>query len=237
LLHVLRRLLELPWLVLLNWGNHFWGLWLWLGEIRRYYWLWPLMQADLYWMQAYGLKSPFTLSRRATARAELPEDLTVYGETPWTTLERIAQAAGLKAQDQVFELGCGTGRTLLFFYYWYGCQVRGYELVPEFVEIFASLNQKLAWGQDVEMHQQNWFEADLSPGSFFFLVGSCYSDQHLLQAARQLAQVRPGSTVVTVSCPLPAEDFELQSQFLAPFSWGRATVYIHRRRQHAAPEK
>lgn len=225
-MRLLRALWTIPGLILLNWANHFWNFWLWLGEIRAFYADWHLMQADLLWMLNYGLQSPFTLSRQALQTEALPDDLSVYGETPWTTLARIAEAAGLQAGDQVIELGCGTGRTLLFFYYALGCKVRGYELVPAFVARFERLHRQLKLGSDVQILQQNWFDADLSAGQFFLLVGTCYSDDSLRQALHCLEQIRPGAVVASVSYPLRSVAFKPVQILELPFSWGRGTVYL-----------
>lgn len=184
------------------------------------------MKADLFWMLEYGFKSPFELSRKATKSHNLPGDLTVYGETPWTTLEQIAQKICLSAQDVFVDLGCGTGRTLLFMHYQHGCRVRGYELIPEFVRSFQWLSHRLELGSSAEIYQESWFDADLSGGTVFFLVGSCYDDQHVLKAEQKLRRVPVGSQIVSVSYPISGKNIVLQESFEASFSWGIGTVYI-----------
>lgn len=225
----LRQIFEIPWLVLVNWANHFWNFWLWLQEIRRYYTLGPLMKADLLWMIEYGLQSPFSLSRQATETQQLPEDLTVYGETPWTSLDRICQEVGLCSEDVFVELGAGTGRNLLFIHYWFGARAIGYELVPRFVEKFNWLKHHLHLDKIVDLHLKNWFEAELS-GNIFFLVGTCYSDFHLKKAEEKLADLQAGTRIITVSYPLDENLFEPLKSFQTAFSWGQGTVYIQRKR-------
>lgn len=225
------QLLEWPWLLLLNAWNHFWNFGLYLQEIWRYYRCWPLAKADLLWMLAYGFKSPFEISRSATQQAALPEDLTVYGETPWPTLERVCEAVGLQAGHKFVELGCGTGRNLLFLHYRYGCQLEAYELVPRFVEKFQRLQRRLGL-QGIQVHAQNWLEAplDAQSGDVFYLVGTCYDDQHLDLATERLASLPAGTWVVTTSYALQGAVFEQLKQFEAPFSWGKGTVYVQRLR-------
>ncbi|MGV3523344.1 MAG: hypothetical protein ACO1RX_03930 [Candidatus Sericytochromatia bacterium] len=230
---VLRRLLEWPWLVLLNLTNHFWNLGLWLREIRRYYGHVLLCRADLLWMLEYGLQSPFALSQRAQREADLPPDLLIYGETPWPTLEQICDALMLQSDELFIDLGAGTGRNLLFVNYWYGARSRGYELVPRFVTKFRWLQQRLELTGRVEMRQANWLNcplAELSEGQAFLLVGSCYDDVHLAKATQRLAQLPEGVRLATVSYPLDDPAFEPLAEFRAPFSWGWGTVYIQRRR-------
>ncbi len=224
------RLLELPWLIGLNGFNHFWNLALYIQEVRRFY-QGPLLKADLLWMLEYGLKSPFDISREATREHDLESDLTVYGETPWTTLDSVCQAVGLKPEDHFVELGCGTGRNLLFLNYRYACQITGYELVPRFVDKFTWLKQKLGL-QRIDLRQANWLDADLQ-GDVFYLVGSCYSDLHLEQAQDKLADLPAGTRIVTVSYPLSGPAFKLVKTWSAAFSWGKGTLYYHQRSDYA----
>lgn len=221
--------LEWPWLVFLNLWNHLWNFGLWLTEIRRFYRDPALRRADRLWMVEYGLSDPFALSRKATQQADLDTDLTVYGETPWTTLERVCRALELTAEETFVELGAGTGRNLLFVCYRFQARAVGYELIPRFVEKFTWLRQRLQLTQRVEMHAQNWFDAELD-GQVLFLVGSCYSDAHLERANQKLAGLAPGTRVASVSYPLDTVCFEGLGSFRAPFSWGMGTVYLQIRR-------
>ncbi|PKL74785.1 MAG: hypothetical protein CVV27_18705 [Candidatus Melainabacteria bacterium HGW-Melainabacteria-1] len=224
-------ILEIPWLILLNLLNHFWSLWLWIGEIRRFYGNSRLLKADLLWMMEYGLRNPFSISRQATLQQGLPADLTVYGETPWTTLERICEMAGLSSDDVFVELGAGTGRNLLFIHYWYGARAIGYELIPRFVEKFTWLQHHLQLGGLAQMQAGNWFDADLEAtgATVLLLVGTCYSDEHLKTAADRLSRLPSGSRILTVSYQLEGPAFEQIGEFQAAFSWGRGTVFYQKK--------
>jgi SAM-dependent methyltransferase len=228
-LNFFSALIELPWLLLLNLWNNFYTFRIWLDEIKHYYRYPPLIQADILWMLDYAWTTPFVLSRKATQKEKLPEDLTVYGETPWTSLEIICKEVNLNAKDVFVELGCGTGRNLLFVPLMFDCKAQGYELVQRFVDKLQWLLHANQLKQTVSVFCQNWFEADLSSGSVFFLVGTCYSDSHLETANQKLLETQSGSRIVTVSWPLPDPQFELISQKELDFSWGKGTVYFQRR--------
>lgn len=223
------KLLEFPWLLLLNFWNHFYTFWHWLQEVYHYYRFPPLLKADLIWMLEYLWRTPFALSRKATQEQNLPEDLTTYGETPWTTLETICREIHLQPEDIFVELGFGTGRNLLFIPLYFHCRAIGFELIPAFVNKMPWLLHSNHLTQSVTIYAQNWLEADLSQGSVFFLVGTCYSDEHLQQATQKLREVSPGARIVTVSWPLTDSAFKLLHQKELPFSWGRGTVYFHQR--------
>ncbi len=225
----MRAILELPWLFLLNLWNHFYTLGLWLQEIQRYYRYPPLIRADLTWMLEYAWQTPFAMSRQATRQQRLAADLTVYGETPWHTLEVICREVQLAPDDVFVELGCGTCRNLLFVPLFFDCRAIGYELVEKFVAKSHWLLHINQLAQSVDVFCQNWFEADLQAGTVFFLVGTCYSDAHLSQAADKLRTLPVGVRIITVSWPLPGQGFVLEKQCLLPFSWGAGTVYFQRR--------
>ena len=209
-------------------GNALWVFWLYARDVAAFYHCRPLRQADLRLMKAYGLHSTFRLSAQATR--SMPEDqadLTVYGETPWCTLARIAEAVALQPGEHFVELGAGTGRNLLWAYYYAQAQVTGYELVPAFVERFQTVKQNTV----LPLYKKNWFEADLKAlaGDVFLLVGTCYDDRHRQQAYVCLRQLPRGKRVVTISYPLPSADFVLLRSFVSAFSWGKGTVFVHER--------
>lgn len=209
-------------------ANALWVFWLYFRDVVAFYHCQPLRQADLRLMKAYGLQSTFGLSAQATR--SMPEDqadLTVYGETPWRTLARIAEAVALQPGEHFVELGAGTGRNLLWAHYYAQARVTGYELIPAFVERFNSLKN----AQALPLYEKNWFEADLKAlaGDVFLLVGTCYDDRHRQRANICLRQLPPGKRVVTISYALPVSDFVLLCSFVAAFSWGKGTVFVHKR--------
>lgn len=180
-------------------------------------------------MRAYGLQNPFRLSAQATRQLG-PEhdDLTVYGETPWITLARMATAVQLQPGEHFVELGAGTGRNLLWMWHYARVKATGFELIPAFVERFREV---IAGETSVVMHPRNWFDVDLKAlqGDVFLLVGTCYDDAHRAQANTCLQQLPAGTRIITVSYALSARHFLLTSSFEAAFSWGKGTVFVHTR--------
>lgn len=188
-------------------------------------------------MRTYGLQNPFRLSAQATRQmGDAHADLTVYGETPWVTLARMAKAVRLQPGEHFVELGAGTGRNLLWMTYFAQVRATGFELVPAFVEHFEHFQSLCAEGlPELEappiMHPYNWFEADLQAlaGDVFLLVGTCYDGEHRQQANACLQQLPGGTRVITVSYALSSQSFMLDTSFTAPFSWGKGTVFVQTR--------
>lgn len=206
--------------------NALWGFGLYLRDVVAFYRYTPLRKADLKLMRAYGLQNPFRLSALGTqALGPDYEDLTVYGETPWCTLARIAAAVELQPGEHFVELGAGTGRNLLWAHYFAQVKASGYELIPTFVERFKSFENIPM----LQLYEQNWFDVDLKAlgGDVYLLVGTCYDDTHREQANDCLRRLPKGKRVITISYALPAHDFILQRSFIGSFSWGKGTVFIH----------
>ncbi len=212
--------------------NICWTFWLYLKEVKAYYGNATLRRLDISLMLHYGRRNPFALSASAT-RQGLDPDLTVYGETPWTTLQRILDAVAFTSEQHFVELGAGTGRNLCFVHCFYGSRVTGYELIPDFVTLFSRWQQQpfvqqLLPAEAVSLVHRNWFEVALE-GDVFLLVGTCYNARNRRQAERVLRQLAPGKKVITISYRLPASDFLLLASFAASFSWGKGTVFIQER--------
>lgn len=226
---ILWPLFEWPYLVLLNLWNHFYNFGIYLQEIIGFYRYPLLLKMDLVWMWMYALQSPFTLSGQATRLQALPADITVYGETPWITMARILEEIPMQKDDVFYELGCGTGRNLLFVHGYSGLPVVGFELVPAFVARLKKLCQHLGIETGVRVYQQNWFDADLRAGTIFFLVGTCYSDETIAKAEKALRHIQPGAWVISTSYALDVPGLKLIQTMKLPFSWGYGTVYIQQK--------
>lgn len=221
----MRELVTLPYFILLNLLNHLYNFGLYLVEIFCFYRNPRLLKYDVYWMLEYALRSPFSMSQKYTQDQALERSLTTYGETPWFTLKKIFEPH-LQAHMTVFELGAGTGRTLLFLKGYFGADVVGFELIQPFVHKFQWLKHVLKL-EGVDMRQGDWMKTDLSEGDLFLLVGTCYSDGDIVAAQQALRKVKKGAIIITTSWSLDHEVFECVSEEKCYFSWGRGTVYTH----------
>lgn len=195
---------------------------------RRYYDRPGFRTVDLALRRHYRLVSPFTISRLFNEALGLP-DLHTYGETPLTTLEQIADAAHITANDLVYELGCGSGRTVFWLRTVLGCRTVGVDWNPIFIHrAHAVLRQHPLDGIDfvrADLRQMHYQAATV-----IYFYGSCAdtpSIQALLDRFRALA---PGTRIITISYPLseydPTNRYRLLTHFPAHFNWGEGTVYV-----------
>jgi SAM-dependent methyltransferase len=196
--------------------------------IYRYYRKLSYAVVDSSLLLMYLFDNPFTVSRRYFSCRSDSEEY-IYGETPLTTLEIISKEARIHSQDLVIELGCGRGRTCFWLQKFTGCRVVGLDMVPDFILRAKRIQHKLKITH-LEFKQENFLLADLTKASVIYLYGTCLEDQTIKRLIEQLKQLAPGTRIITISYPLTdyTEEpiFEIMKRFSAPFTWGKADVYI-----------
>lgn len=175
----------------------------------------------------YFFKNPHRVSR-AFLRARGAKELCGYGETPLTTMDRIARQCRILSKDVVLELGCGTGRTLFWLRHFVRCGVIGVDYLPTFIE--RANRVKCLRGLDWTCFMQgDMFETDLSEASVIYLYGTCLQDGQIERLIEQFKKLKRGVRVISVSYPLSdySSDFRVVKQFEAQFFWGKADVYLN----------
>ena len=183
-------------------------------------WLWLKL--------CYLLDSPYAVSRRYQRRMKA-ENLYVYGETPLTSLELIAEKSAVTASDHVFELGAGSGFTSLWLHGVKGCRVTAIEQIPLFCwRLQRTIRRMKITAIDVRC--ADYCQSSLVDASIIYLYGSNLTDATITALAERLATLAPGVKIITVSYPLqpylerPA--FIVTDRFVVPFAWGEAEVFI-----------
>jgi SAM-dependent methyltransferase len=182
--------------------------------IRRYY---PksvrFALADL----ALGLCSLFfNPYRHGRKRGE------IYGETPLTTLHRIADLCHLTASDTWLELGSGRGKSCFWIAQFAGCRAIGLEKIPLFTHLARFLSSLFQIRADFQ--QGDMFEADFSAATCVYVYSTCLSDEQLSRLAQRMTSLPPGARIVTISAPLPGWPHR---PFPISFPWGQAEAYLH----------
>ncbi len=198
----------------------------WVENIRialKYYGKKAYMKADLALFSLYFFENPFSISKRFHRLRQDPE-VYVYGETPVTTFEKIAEEANIKHSDVVYELGSGRGRIAFWLSTYFQCKTVGIEEIPEFVLKANQVVEKQNI-QNLSFICGNFLEADLSPGNVFYLYGTCLDDKTIEALAKKF---KKGDKVISVSYPLTdySNRFKIIKQFPAKFTWGYGDVTV-----------
>lgn len=210
---------------------------MWVEEVRvrcKFYSQAPFKRIDKRLRAAYAWRSPFQISK-AFLMEKGAQEIHVYGETPLTTLDRIAKRCALKPTDHFFDLGCGRGRGVLFLSHRYGCAATGIDWIPAFIATAQRLN-----AEKCRFVCQEFLDADLQKATVIYLYGSCLEDAYISALVKKFKTLKEGTKVITVSYPLAdyggEGEFALLETLTLPFLWGKTDVYLQEKRsqRHSA---
>lgn len=184
---------------------------------------------DLALLWSYIGHNPYKISRRYLEGKGL-DDPHLYGETPLTALQEIAQQCGWMAADHLYELGCGRGRTCLWLSAFVGCRVTGIEQVPEFVTRAQRVKERFSI-ESLDFQQADFTKVDYQEATAIYLYGTCLDDEIIKQLIRAFSRLRKGTKIVTVSYTLNDYTnqnlFKVVKKFPVRYTWGIADVYLH----------
>ncbi|EPP37575.1 histone methylation DOT1 family protein [Chlamydia psittaci 10_743_SC13] len=174
------------------------------------------------------LKNPYAQLRRSK-QSSLLHGGNVYGETPWSVLNRISKEFGITSKDIVYDLGCGLGKTCFWFSHIIGCQVIGVDNQSAFV-CFASCLHKWLSSHPALFFQESFFEIQLEQASCVYFYGSSYSLKVLKRVLGVCKSMSSGSVVISISFPLDSlphgdEYFFTEKSCDVLFPWGKTRAY------------
>lgn len=150
-----------------------------------------------------------------------------YGETPLTTLAKIADEGGLTQEDYFIDLGCGRGRGVFFLSCYTGCKAKGIEWVPFFVDCAEKIATECSLNR-ITFSCEDISKADLKEASFIYLYGTCLEEEDINQLIHTFHKLKKGTKILTISYPLTDSSsfFILKKQFSVSFPWGKTEAYL-----------
>ncbi|NGX59736.1 MAG: hypothetical protein KR126chlam3_00893 [Chlamydiae bacterium] len=171
-------------------------------------------------LAAYRNENPYQISKQYMIRKGA-ENPYVYGETPLTTMAKIARECNLGPEDTVIEMGAGRGRAALFLAEYVGCHVIAYEWIPTFVKKMVSCKK-------LKMFAQDMFSADYSEATAIYLYGTMLEDPAIVQLIEKFPQ---NAKILTVSYPLNAYSaaYGIRKTLSGRFPWGKTEIYWNER--------
>ncbi|WP_348519193.1 class I SAM-dependent methyltransferase [Chlamydia gallinacea] len=174
------------------------------------------------------LNNPYTHLRRSGQSSLLYEG-NVYGETPWSVLNKISTEFGITSKDVVYDLGCGLGKACFWFSHVVGCQVIGVDNQSTFI-CFASRFHKWLSSQPTLFFQESFDEIQLEQASCVYFYGSSYSLKVLKRVLKACESLSSGNMVISISFPLNSlprgsEFFFTEKSCDVRFPWGKTTAY------------
>ncbi len=162
---------------------------------------------------AYRISKESLVSRGA-------ENIYAYGETPLSTMARIAGECGITESDHVIELGAGRGRATLFLAEVIGCKVTAYEQIPEFSKVLTEVAHP-----KIEVIEEDFFFCQQFDASVIYLYGTMLKNEEIELLASRFPR---GVKIITVSYPLSdySDKYETIKSFPGRFPWGKTEIYL-----------
>jgi SAM-dependent methyltransferase len=200
--------------------------------VIRYYPHVNFAKIDAALLLSYVFSNPFRISKHLLVQKG-EQEIYTYGETPLTTLELIVRNCEIRAQDSVFELGCGRGRTCFWLNQFVGCTVVGIDYIPTFIAKANKIKDRFGI-QNISFRLEDLFQADLKGATVIYLYGTCFSAAYIDLLIDRLSALPKGTKIITVSYALtefqPESPFRVIKQFSASFTWGETDVYLQVKR-------
>ena len=144
-------------------------------------------------------------STAGVGQQQIPGRLTVqlapFDPTPQAVAERMLALAEIRKGDVVYDLGSGDGRVVIAAAKKYGVRAIGFEIDPGLVKLARENVRKQGLGKLVEIRQQDFMTADLSPASVVTLYLS--NDGNLALKPALMNQLKPGARIVSYAFDMP----------------------------------
>jgi hypothetical protein len=195
-----------------------------------------LWKADLLLLLMYLFELPSFFISRDRKHLRYGAENFYYGETPYYTMRKLCEAAEVRGDDIVYDLGSGRGKPVFFVCLRYGCRAVGFELIGTYVRIANRIKAVLRLDRATFNHQ-DLLTADLSGASVIFVHGSFFTEEVREGLFKKIETMSPGTRLVTVSVPIDHARLELFKTQTAALSWGREPIYIYRVRDMAQMSK
>jgi len=131
----------------------------------------------------------------ASSRTGAPGQLAPFDPTPQEVVDRMLALAGVKTGDVVYDLGAGDGRVVIEAAKKFGAKAVGFEIDPGLVKLARENVRKQGVEESVEIRQQDFLTADLSPATVVALYLS--DDGNLALRPQLMRQLKPGARIVS----------------------------------------
>jgi len=169
---------------------------------------WPEYIGPGYLTTPFGTYAPYVPNGGWTwiepGQGELPREdfgtrgtdrLAPFDPTPQEVVNRMLALAGVHKGDVVYDLGAGDGRIVIAAAKKYGVKAVGYEIDPGLAKLARENVRKQGVEKLVEIREQDFMSADLSPATVVTLYLS--QDGNLAVRYKLLRELKPEARVVS----------------------------------------
>ena len=192
----------------------------------RYYCQKKFFFLDIFLKFFYLFKNPYRICKDFLKKRG-GKDIYLYGETPLTTMEKIAKKGEITSSDVVFELGAGRGRSSFWLSHFIGCKVIAIEWVPFFAYV---ANRVIKIFREKKMHffLQDIFETKFDEATVIYLYGTCLKDEEIQNLLRKFEKLKKNTKIISISYSLSdySTNFSYQKKWDVSFPWGDTQAYL-----------
>jgi predicted RNA methylase len=129
-----------------------------------------------------------------------PENLAPSIPTPFTVVDRLLEAAHVKAGDVVYDLGSGDGRIVIAAAQKYGAKAVGVEMMPDLCRQAERKIRDLGLDDRASIIEANVFHVDISPATVVTMYFMTDSNERLRPNLEKY--LKPGTRVVSNQFPI-----------------------------------
>lgn len=150
-------------------------------------------------LHAIGLLLVSTALPGAAQKFGPAENLAPYIPTPETIVDRMLDAAHIKAGETVYDLGSGDGRVVIAAAQKYGAKAVGVEIRPDLCRQTQARIKSLGLEDRVTMVEGSALRVDLSPADVVTMYFLTTSNERMKP---NLERMKPGSRVISNEFPV-----------------------------------
>lgn len=195
--------------------------------ITRFYRNWRFALFDLTFRATYFWSNPYRIARKYHQKKG-HKNIHCYGETPLTTLNKIADHIMIKPSDVILEMGCGRARSCFWLAYFKKCHVIGIEQIRRFT-VPAECLRRWFRINHLTIACDDYHHIDLKGITVVYLYASDMNVSEIEKISKKLESLKKESKLVSISFPIESSLFEVTETFSVRFNWGKTTAYLQRK--------
>jgi hypothetical protein len=158
----------------------------------------------------------------------LDKETNPYGETPYSTLDKIARTFGITSKDRVYDLGSGRGLGVVWWATQVGCMACGVDNSSYFIELAKRMQERCSI-VGIRFIQADFLKTDLSQATVIYLYGTSLNDETIISLIEKFKNLGPHVKIISVSYPLSeyTSEFKTIAQIKGALHWGTTEIYLN----------
>lgn len=180
----------------------------------------------------YGNINGYSISMKARYKASNQNRTYIYGEVVPEGFYEMIKRISPKKGEIFYDLGSGTGKAVilaaLFFQF---SKCIGIEILEDLYntskEVLTRFNHNAGISTVTDFIHSDFLEYDITDGDIFFVHGTCFPEEFMLELSKKLECIKKGARVITVTKTLTSNLLREIEHRDTNMGWGKATIYYY----------